>query len=415
MLKRLRRKFVLVGAVAFAIVLAVLVVGSNCALYYFNAHSADSMLDNIVRLRGDLPRPSSHNMQRPWDYPVTEETPFETRYFAVSVDSEGEVISTSLEFISAIDEISALEYLNQVAGSGKDRGYVGRYRFLAYRGSDSGGTIYIFLDCSRMQRTQELVLLVSSVGSLVVLAVTALVLFALSRRAISPVAKSVERQKRFITDAGHEIKTPLTAVIAAADVLAIDMPGNEWVESIRASGSRMAKLTADLIDLSRFDEADPFPDRSVFDLGSELTELCDAFRLMSASQGREVTCELASGIYVNASSEALRRVAGILLDNAMRYSDEGTPIAVVLSRQRSHAVFRVSNTCSSMTKETLSRVFERFYRGDASRSSAGNGVGLSMAQAIVEAHGGHISASLSGSTVSFTLTLATHAHHDAPQ
>lgn len=202
---------------------------------------------------------------RPWEYPVTEETPFETRYFAVYVDSEGLAEEIKLDFIRAIDAESAVEYTREALESGKRTGYVSRYRFLAYDG-ENGGSIYFFLDCSRQLWTQKVVLLVSCVGSLAVLAATALVLFARSRKAIAPIAQSVEQQKRFITDAGHELKTPITAIMAAADVLALDDPDDEWVESIQRSGARLAKLTADLIDLSRFDEADPFPDRERFDL-----------------------------------------------------------------------------------------------------------------------------------------------------
>ncbi len=406
MLRRLRRKFVLVGAGSFALVLFVLAVGINCAVYYFNARSADGLLSDMAALGGELPRPEGPGMQRPWDYPLTEETPFETRYFAVRVDSSGEADDIQLDFVSAVDTEGALECLNEAMATGKESGYVGRYRFLAYSGSGASGTLYLFLDCSRQQRTQELVLLVSAFGFAAVLAVASLVLFALSRKAISPVAASVERQKRFITDAGHELKTPITAIMAAADVLELDLPDNEWVESIHHSGARLAKLTADLIDLSRFDEAQPFSDIEAFDLADELSGLCEDFRLTAGAQGRSVLVDITPGISVNGSREALSRVAGILLDNALRYSDDGTDIGVSLCKRHRHAVFEVANRCSGMTRETLTRMFERFYRGDAARSSAGNGIGLSMAQAIVEAHGGRIGAVCTDGAVAITVVLS---------
>lgn len=281
MLKRLRRKFVLVSVASLALVLLVLVIGINAGMRYFNARSADSLLEDMAWHEGEIPQtaPPEH---RPWEYPVTEETPFETRYFAVYVDSEGQAEEVKLDFIRAIDAESAVEYTREALESGKRTGYVSRYRFLAYDG-ENGGSIYFFLDCSRQLWTQKVVLLVSCVGSLAVLAATALVLFALSRKAIAPIAQSVEQQKRFITDAGHELKTPITAIMAAADVLALDDPDDEWVESIQRSGARLAKLTADLIDLSRFDEADPFPDRERFDLSADVESISEDFRHRSAA------------------------------------------------------------------------------------------------------------------------------------
>lgn len=322
MLKRLRRKFVLVSVASLALVLLVLVIGINAGMRYFNARSADSLLEDMAWHEGEIPQadPPEH---RPWEYPVTEETPFETRYFAVYVDSEGQAEEIKLDFIRAIDAERAVEYTREALESGKRTGYVSRYRFLAYDG-ENGGSIYFFLDCSRQLWTQKVVLLVSCVGSLAVLAATALVLFALSRKAIAPMAQSVEQQKRFITDAGHELKTPITAIMAAADVLALDDPDDEWVESIQRSGARLAKLTADLIDLSRFDEADPFPDRERFDLSADVESISEDFRLTAQPQGHEVVVDITTGIEVTACREALRRVVGILLDNAMRYSDEGS-------------------------------------------------------------------------------------------
>ena len=320
------------------------------------------------------------------------------------MDSEGQAEEVKLDFIRAIDAESAVEYTREALESGKRTGYVSRYRFLAYDG-ENGGSIYFFLDCSRQLWTQKVVLLVSCVGSLAVLAATALVLFALSRKAIAPIAQSVEQQKRFITDAGHELKTPITAIMAAADVLALDDPDDEWVESIQRSGARLAKLTADLIDLSRFDEADPFPDRERFDLSADVESISEDFRLTAQPQGHEVTVDITQDVQVTASREALRRVVGILLDNAMRYSDEGSEVYIKLEKHHSHARLEVRNACAGMTRETLSRMFERFYRGDESRSGAGTGVGLSMARAIVEAHGGTLTAAYGNGEVTLTASI----------
>lgn len=403
MLKRLRRKFVLVSVASLALVLLVLVIGINAGMRYFNARSADSLLEDMAWHEGEIPQadPPEH---RPWEYPVTEETPFETRYFAVYVDSEGQAEEIKLDFIRAIDAESAVEYTREALESGKRTGYVSRYRFLAYDG-ENGGSIYFFLDCSRQLWTQKVVLLVSCVGSLAVLAATALVLFALSRKAIAPIAQSVEQQKRFITDAGHELKTPITAIMAAADVLALDDPDDEWVESIQRSGARLAKLTADLIDLSRFDEADPFPDRERFDLSADVESISEDFRLTAQPQGHEVAVDITQDVQVTACREALRRVVGILLDNAMRYSDEGSEVYIKLEKHHSHARLEVRNACTGMTRETLSRMFERFYRGDESRSGAGTGVGLSMARAIVEAHGGTLTATYGNGEVTLTASI----------
>ena len=403
MLKRLRRKFVLVSVASLAAVLAVLVVGINIALGYFNARGADDMLAAMAEHGGEVKLPGMPDGQRPWDYPVSPETPFETRYFAVYLDSGGDISEIRLEHISAIDAGTASELLNEARESGRGSGYVDRYRYMAVDGEN--GEMYLFLDCSRQLRLRELVLLVSIVGSLAVLCATGALLFAFSKRAISPVTRSVERQKRFITDAGHELKTPITAIMAAADVLALDDADNEWVQTIQRSGARLGRLTADLIDLSRFDESDPFPEKERMDLSSELEDFCAALAPTAKSSGHELACGIAPGVWVTANRDALRRVFGILLDNALRYSDEGGRIDVSLRRKHYHAVLEVANPCAGFKRETLSRMFERFYRGDESRSTSGTGVGLSMARAIAEALGGALDASYVDGRVTLTLAL----------
>ncbi len=248
--------------------------------------------------------------------------------------------------------------------------------------AENGGTFRSFL-------------VTSCVMSFLGLAAVLLLLILLSGRIIKPVSESYEKQKRFITDAGHEIKTPLTIIDADADILEMEFGENEWIRDIQNQTSRLAALTGDLIRLSRMEESSDQFRMIRFPLSDVAEETAQSFQALARTQNKTFRVSIQPMISVCGDEQALRRLISILLDNALKYSNEGGMITLKLEKQGRTVKLSVANTAEHIEPEKLPYLFERFYRMDPSRNSGtgGYGIGLSIARAVVTAHKGKINAS----------------------
>ena len=230
-----------------------------------------------------------------------------------------------------------------------------------------------------------------------------------SRRAIQPIADAYEKQKHFITDAGHELKTPLAVISANTEVLEMTQGESEWTQSIRNQVGRLAELTNDLVSLARMDERDSRMLMTDFSLSDAVSESLAPFVAVAGQRGKPIQTDIQEGLTLCGNEEAIRRLVGILADNAIKYGAEGGEIRITLRSAGRGMVFQTRNRVETPIKKGAhEELFERFYRGDASRSSkvAGYGIGLSMARAIVAAHRGKISAaSEDGASLAITVTL----------
>ena len=286
------------------------------------------------------------------------------------------------------------------AFSGKNStGFLGIYRFLKQLEGDS--TRILFLDCGRelesFRRFLLASILLSGVGSLLVLAVV--VYF--SGRIVRPFAQTYEKQKRFITDAGHEIKTPLTVLQADTDILEMELGSNEWLTDMRGQLKHLSSLTNDLVSLARMEEGESSLSLLEIPISDVVYEAAESFRTLARSQGKELDLSVEPMLSIVADEKSVRQLVGILLDNALKYSPENSKISLNLSRQSRQIRLSVANTSSvPLPEDNADILFERFYRVDTSRNSqtGGHGIGLSIAKAIVSAHGGKIRAAVADGT-----------------
>lgn len=227
-----------------------------------------------------------------------------------------------------------------------------------------------------------------------------------SDRIVRPISESYEKQKRFITDAGHELKTPITIINADVDVLRMEQGDSEWLDDIQLQVKRMSDLTGNLMYLSRMEESDGKLPVIEFPVSDLVTETAASFRLLAQSEDKTLQCDIDPMLSMKGNDKAVGQLTGILLDNAIKYSPEGSSITINLRRQGRNLILSVSNQSNyTIAKEDLPRLFDRFYRTDLSRNSetGGHGIGLSVAKAIVEAHNGRIQAeSPDGSTLKIT-------------
>ena len=341
-------------------------------------------------------RPESWHGRRPDDFlpqGMSPEAPYEARFFSVVLNEAGEITESDISMIISVEDDDVSEYVRKALGKNADRGFVEGFRFV--RLEEETGTRLLFLDCGRWIKAFRMFVKISMfIGLSGCLAVFLVFLFAASR-IVRPIAESYEKQKRFITDAGHEMKTPLTVISANADLLEADFGENECLTDIRQQTKRLSELTGNLVYLSRMEETENQIQKVEFPLSDLVSETASSFRAVAEAGHRSIAIRVEEGITLFGSPDATRQLVSVLVDNAVKYSPPGEVIRVSLVRKKKAAELSVSNaTAEAIVQEDLSYVFDRFYRTDRSRSSStgGYGIGLSIAKAIVEGHGGIISA-----------------------
>ena len=414
----LRRKFIVACMVSLAIVLTVILGGVNLMSYHKVVSDADAVLALLDANDGAFPKSHGSGTLQPDSTPpakkdpfgqrgMSPETPYESRFFSVLLGESGQVLQIDTGQIAAVDEEEAAVYAQNVFLSGHRSGFWENYRYLQCE-SDQG-CLVIFLDCGRSLSSFRMTLLASVLLSLLGLLAVFVLLLILSKRIVRPVAESYEKQKQFITDAGHELKTPMTIISADADLAEMECGENQWISDIRRQAQRLTGLTNDLIYLSRMEEEQPKLQLIDFPLSDVAEEMAQSFRALAKSQEKEFSLRIQPMLSCTGDEKAIRQLLSILLDNALKYSPAGGRLELALEKQGRTLLLSVSNTSAQpIEQDKLPHLFDRFYRTDQSRSSqtGGYGLGLSIAKSIVLAHKGRIRAeSPDGRTVTFMIHL----------
>ncbi len=393
MIRKLRFRLVLASMLSLLAVLAVIMGVLNGLNYRRIVNDADGVLALLGENDGAFPAiDADFKWPAPGPRYQSPELPFEMRFFSVLLDAEGNVLETDTERIAAVDADEAQSYARQVLSGGRDSGFLGIYRY-ARSGTGDGDTRVIFLDCGRSLTQFHSVLRRSALISAIGLTAVFLLIVLLSGRIVKPISRSYEKQKRFISDAGHEIRTPITIIDADTEVLEMDLGENEWLADIRQQAARLSSLTEDLIFLSRMEEQQSAT-MIDFPLSDVVSETAASFQAPALTRGKRFEMDVEPMLSMNGNEKQIRQLVSVLLDNAIKYSDEGGQIRLSLKRQNKALRLTVENTAENVSRELLDNMFERFYRGDPSRNSAakGYGIGLSIAKAVVEAHKGRITA-----------------------
>lgn len=397
MIRKLRRKFIAAAMISVVLVLSVIIGIINILNYRSVINNADDTLALLQYFDGAFPqRDGRQEMNGFGSFMqmdiMSPELPYQSRFFTVRISETGYILSVNIDQIAAVNAEEAVEMAVDVAKKEKSTGFVGVYRYLC--SVDSTELQVIFLDCAKELDTCETFLLVSVGTSVVGILAVWVMLILLSGRIFRPVSESYEKQKQFITDAGHEIKTPITIIDADAELLEMDMSENEWLQDIRTQTKRLSDLTNELIYLSRMDEEQNRLSSIEFPLSDMVGETAASFQALAITQNKTFTANVEPMLSVNGDEKSLRQLVSILLDNALKYSPEGGYIDLDLRKNGKNVILTVSNTTSGLEKGDLSRLFDRFYRTDQSRSSStgGYGLGLAIAQAVVNSHRGKITA-----------------------
>ena len=318
MLKQMRWRFIGAAMAAFTAVVLTLLCFVNLWNYHSMTDQQDEALAHLLEVE-DQQKPFSREKDAPpfddWAH-FSPEVQYSLRFFSVHYDADGTVLRVDQDHVASLSEEDAKAYADAALAHQKAQGYESGYRYLVHTTDQE--TVVLFLNSERELQRMHSLLWITLVIAGVCLVVVFVLVVLLSRRAILPYLKNMEAQKQFITNASHELKTPLTAIATSADVLAMEHGDDEWVRNIQAQAARLAKLITNLVTLSRLDEENPFPARASFSLSDALWEISEPFVSLSQAKGKTYTQEIADGLTVVGDRTAIQQMVSILLDNALK-------------------------------------------------------------------------------------------------
>ncbi len=430
MINKLRSRFIRIATLSVAAVMLLLTCILNVANYVSTDSDLRSTLQMICDNKGTIPVPQKPEdlpeSQQPPEQPnagqegdipaqgekprggrgdpFTAETPYSTRYFVLYFQDDGALVKADLQNIASVTEEDTAEYLAAAVSHGEGYGYYGGFRYLVYSMGD-GRNMAIFLECYQARRAVRTVLIWSLAADAGCTLLVLVLVVLLSRRAIDPVVRSAEQQKQFITDASHELKTPITVIATSLKVLEMEVGPQKWIDKARAQTEKLKELVNSLVTLSRMDEEQSPLAMAPFPVSDAVAETAESFRDFAGEGGHQLRLDVTPGLTCIGDQYAVRQMVSILLDNAVKYAAPGSDISVTLEKARRGVTLRVSNECENAGDIDTGRLFDRFYRADPSRTAGGFGIGLSIARSIAEGHRGSISARVEGSTITFTAEL----------
>ena len=431
MLNKARRQFIIWAMIAMIVIVVVLIAAVNIVNRNLTDRRLDAVIDEIVHTRpaqgtgseketiffgpegeegtkplrtegaeqatgsGEFPGTEMQGKKTGDKGQMFEKGPggrssamlqYGNRYFITGVNDEGEMTELSRQQ-EIVSEEEAARLAQLVLQSGSTKGYVEEYKYLVFDRDD--GRAICFLDCSVNFSSLNALLLISILVGAAGIILGFLFILVMSRKTVEPVRISIEKQKQFITNAGHELKTPLSAIATNMDILEMDLGENEWVSGTKKQVRKLRRLVENLVSLSKMEEEDNDLEFQYFCLSDVAEECVGGFDSIAAMQGRELHASIEPGLSTSGDPSMVQQLLSILCDNAVKYAVGTAPVEVRLYKDGRNICFETANDWAhNVDDDKLDSLFERFYRGDPSRDpdnkSSGHGLGLSIAKAMAE-------------------------------
>ncbi|MCL2798202.1 MAG: HAMP domain-containing histidine kinase [Firmicutes bacterium] len=409
-IKRTRLKLFAVMAVIIFTIITAFCASILISTYSKNANTAYTALEQMI-LSSNVPdRPGSTNLPSfPNDRPNPPNTQIpgdrfnDMRGFTVKLNPDFSIVEA--RFSTAVfTEAEISEYVKRIHKTERSDGEVDNIKFLIK--DTQNGKILVCLDTSvenALFRELLITVLLAGGGGLIILLV--LVWF-LSYWIIKPTAAAFSKQKRFISEAGHELKTPLTVISASLELLQRNFDGTDdekWIKNIKDQAAKMNAMTSQLLALSKIDETEQIA-KTEFDLSQIVLSECLAFESVAFESGKTFICETDNDLIYKGNCLAVRQAVGILCDNAIKYSVPNGRIEAWLRKQSSKLVFTVSNESNAVKKEEIPLLFERFFRGSESRADIGGaGLGLAILKRLAEQNGWKTDVAMNQNIITFSI------------
>lgn len=404
MVSQIRKRFVLISILSVAIVFILnsfLVNVSNYVRFY---QRSEAGMDLLIANDGEVPELEIIRKDYDLEVFINPDAPLiSTSFFSIKLNDEMEVIDVNSNSSLVLDD-DILDYGEEIEIIDGETGYISGYKYKV--AEKKYGYLIIFVDYSR-----DLALISSTIQNSIIYLLLELILFlillmAFSKKLLAPVVESYKKQREFITNASHELKTPLAIMNTNADVLEMEHGKNKWTSSMKNQISRLSELIDGLITLTRMNEVSNDELKLSFSLSKNVNEVVEQFSLHAKEHNKQFDLDVDTGILLNGDEQSIRKLIIILIENALKYSEDNSEIKVSLKQVGKRKVLKVINVAPNLKVGKYDVLFERFYRSDDSRNSqtGGYGIGLSIAKQITLNHRGKISAeSLDGKSIIFTV------------
>ena len=399
MIKKLRYKFIAVTMSGISLIFLLILLVINIFMTMSSRAQGFELLDRVANSPSSVPavpdKPLPQEKREPFDIHHDDNYMDFLRVFSIDYDQYGNIISVNFNEDSGLSDETVNELGKKVLelydSPEKDRGLVSS-RYLYQVKKDSDGTNIYFLDYtmehSMIYRLFKLCLIAGIIGIFVL----AILVWFLSGWMIEPVERAFEKQKQFIADASHELKTPLTIITTNAEILTGKLENDKWLLNILEQTKRMNHLVRDFLDLARLDNAQKQQDMEQFDLSHAVCGCALSFESIAFESHKSYQMDISDHLLYTGNEQEIKQLVTILLDNAFKYCDPEGIVSIKLTGKGEHRILSVYNTGKGISSEDQKHIFERFYRSDNSRSreTGGYGLGLAIAASITEKHKGQI-------------------------
>ncbi len=413
MIRHFRKQFIAFSTCALLLVI-VTIVGSISSITYFRAHQeVNSVLRILSDNKGEMPARMIPNQPQLFSQPhFTRESLYQYRYFSATLNRQNKRMTIQDDHILSVSPGEIQKLTQRVLKRQRTQGRVFyKQTVYAYRVKNNGEkSNVVFLDESLMlTKAREVTYLGIFLGTISLLLYT-VVLVLFSNSAIRPIIQAEKRQKEFIKNAGHELKTPLSVISANTEMQELLNGENDLTKSTKEQVGRLTKLINYFVSLARLQEQ-PQMILSVVDASQITNQVADNFKNVILQDGKHFKKSVTSGLAVRANEHYFYELVSILLDNANKYCDPHGDVFLnlKLGKRKKNVILSVTNSFVDGKDVDYNRFFERFYREDKARTvskkKSGYGIGLSMAQSIVKSFGGQIKASYSNGKISFIVTI----------
>ena len=328
--------------------------------------------------------------------------------FVAEVYASGTVRVSGNSYYDLTDKAALVDIVTAALSADSDEGVLAEHHLRYLRQEGLLSTRIAFTDSTLEQATLRSLLTGSLLIGLAALAVLFACSYVLSGAVTRPVDRAWQQQKQFLSDASHELKTPLTVILSSAELLeqSAAPEQKQYVDNVRAESRRMKRLVEDMLTLSRVERGGEHLPDTTADLSDAAADAALRFEPVAYEAGHTLSYDIAPGLLVRGDSGKLEQAVAVLLDNAIKYAAPGTEVRLDAARQGKNACLWVENEGDPIPADKLPHIFDRFYRADASRTDGGSfGLGLPIARAIVEAHRGTLRCDSGGHTTRFTITL----------
>lgn len=407
MFKKSRKKIV----AAIMSILTLLWVGTLCVIYissYFEVATTnrEMLKEHAEQYMLEKPMGGAFDPMKPFPDrgPHFDTNQFKlSTFYSVAISYDNKVIEIRNDDAAVYTDAELESAARQVLKKSNTNGVIDN---LVYYRMDKGGyTLVSFMDNTIIRESMNTLFRYTLIFGGVAIAILFFLAVYLAKRIVDPLEESYQKQKQFISDAGHELKTPVSVVNANAELLSREIGDNQWLANIQYENERMGKLVGQLLELARTENVKP--QMEYLDLSRLVAGGVLPFESVAFENGLTLNSQITDGIIALGNSTQLSQLVSILVDNAIRHALNGKEIFISLTHTRSNAVFSVINDGEPIPQEQMTQLFERFYRADEARNGEDKhyGLGLAIAKAIVEAHHGKIEVSCYDGKVCFTVRI----------